>query len=123
MEPGKLSETRHLDIKIEYYMLRIASGVGDMTDTLVLMKYKILRQLMTIIQKMDMMASKSFDISELVSFGGMDGLRKNVEAVRTMMTIINTEEDRLKLNNSESDGLIIQFDKAMKVVNEHLKKA
>jgi len=118
---GKISDIRHLDLKIEYYTTKAATGAMSLDDTYLLAKYKILRQLLILIKKVDGYLTGTINKGELLNLGGIDGLKKAATTMQMLMMTFNTEQDRAS-SNKESAGTIIQFDKNLKLFNKKLKQ-
>ena len=117
-----ISEVRHLDIKIEYYTIQAKAGTLSIEDTIKLSKLKILREILLLLKHIDDNNEGRLDSEFLVRNGGIVGLRKSADTLQILMKTLSDEEDRLSATAVKDDKTVIQFDNALKVINQKLKK-
>lgn len=128
MGSSELNQLRHLDIKIEYYTLKINSATEKLTDeeadklTIMLARYKLFRQLLVIIEKISQLQEGQIDLEELYQIGGVEGLRRNAKMLKELLETIDSQERRV-VGDVEDDGnVILQFNKQLKVLDGKLSQ-
>lgn len=121
-EPTPISEVRHLDIKIAYYTVQAKAGTLSIADTITMSKLQVLRQILLLLKRIDENNEGLLDSDFLVRNGGIVGLRKSADTLQVLMKTLSDEEDRLNATAVKDDKTVIQFDSALKVINQKLKK-
>jgi len=117
-----ISDVRHLDIKIEYYTIQAKAGTLSLEDTIKLAKIKILREILLLLKRVEENNEGTLDADFLIRNGGIVGLRKSADTLQTLMNTLSDEEDRLNATAVKDDKTVIQFDSALRVINQKLKK-
>jgi phage terminase Nu1 subunit (DNA packaging protein) len=128
MGSNQISELRHLEIKIEYYNMKIASCSNKISDddvvdlTIKIARYKLMKQLLLLIQDVEKLQAGEIDLADIISIGGAEGLRKNAKMIKELIDTVNNEERRLYGDVDEDDIMNVSFDNRLKVVQGKLNQ-